>query len=463
MKKRLSEQLPVHTPDPGTWQRLSAQLDALAAETAYHEKLDQLPLHSPNQGTWNSIHRRLSRIHYIKTASRIALAAAAGLLLFFSISRFTDHSLKAPPIPGIAQQQQAVHQPVDLTPALRPSGITPTRSAASQKAVKRRPAFNSASVPSSNVVASQPSISELASAEEPVGIFPDHEITRENENAVPVLGATALTPQITIPLALTTIPAKTLGRKTGVQAAWAENRSGSSVPPTVKYYTPKETKPGSNTSHFALAMNYLPENINNGTTNSLFHNVDVTASYNKEKVRFNTSLGLAYNEEQLNFNMNYNIKSPVTAVGPGGHLDTLGYNLATMESQYQGTEKHEYFTYNLGIGRRLFSLGKFSTWINAGAGFGIRMNNPDLISSTEKSIKGQYNALINSIVTSNPVYNNVNVNFVTGIDFNYKILNRISITFTPTSRWYFKPVLLKDNQATDELTLGFKSGIKVDF
>jgi hypothetical protein len=57
----------------------------------------------------------------------------------------------------------------------------------------------------------------------------------------------------------------------------------------------------------------------------------------------------------------------------------------------------------------------------------------------------------------------LNVSFITGIDFNYRFLNKLSFTFTPTSRWYFKPVLSKNNQPTDELTLGFKTGIKFDF
>jgi hypothetical protein len=134
-----------------------------------------------------------------------------------------------------------------------------------------------------------------------------------------------------------------------------------------------------------------------------------------------------------------------------------------MESEYLGTEKHKYITYNLGFGRKLFSSGKFSTWINAGAGFGIKLNEPDLIISTANSVKGQYNALNVSISASGPVYNDVNVNFMTGIDFNYKVFTRLTISFAPVSRWYFKPVLSKDNQATDELTLGFRTGMKFDF
>ena len=161
--------------------------------------------------------------------------------------------------------------------------------------------------------------------------------------------------------------------------------------------------------------------------------------------------------------MNYDIKSPVTATGADRQLDTLGYNISNMDAEYQGTEKHQYFTYNLGIGRRIFKAGKFSTWFNAGAGFGIKLNDPDIVAATEKSIKNQYNASINSVNTSQPVYNDLNVSFITGIDFSYKIFNRLSITFSPTSRWYFKPVLTVNNQPTDELTLGFKTGMKFDF
>jgi hypothetical protein len=294
----------------------------------------------------------------------------------------------------------------------------------------------------------------------------DSDIAFKTETPVPVenspetLAETILIPDgsLSLPLAAETpaIVTETVAPASGKQLLQP------SAPPPVKYYTPKDPKTGAS-NHVALGMDYLPENIYNGTNNSLFHNLDLTASYNKEKVRFNTSVGMAYNEEQLNFDMNYDVNSPVTAIGPGGQMDTLGYNVSTVESQYQGTEKHQYFTYNLGIGRRLFSTGKFSTWLNAGTGIGFRLNDPDLITSTEKSIKVQYNATITSVATPHPVYNDVYVNFVTAIDFNYRILNKLSFTFTPTSRWYFKPVLTKNNQATDEMTVGFRTGLKFDF
>ncbi len=459
-KKKLSEQLPSHSPDPGTWQRLSGRLDALDAETVYQEKLQQLPVHSPDQGTWKIIYSRLNRIAFYKTSLRIALSVAAGLLLFFTVSRVADtyQNSSDTNTKTLVSQKQTTH-PVMVASRDDSRTETQVKDQESKSPSASAPSVKYSVAPAAGIP------NELSFNFETEIIPPDidfalrKEIAGSTENNMNyLLQKTAIHDQHTIPV--TEILKTDLGSK----IALLQNEPlNSATKPPVKYYSPKEPKQTSNKNYFALAMNYLPENINNGTNNSLFHNVDLTASYNKEKVRFNTSLGMAYNEEQLEFAMNYDIKTPVTSIGPGGQLDTIRYSTANVESDYMGTEKHQYFTYNLGIGRKLFSFGKFSSWINAGAGFGIRLNNPDLISSTEKSIKGQYNAMITSVNTSKPEYNNVNVNFVTGIDFNYKILKRISITFTPTSRWYFKPVLIKDNQATDELTLGFKTGMKFEF
>lgn len=454
---RLSEKLPIHTPDTGVWQRLSAGLDAADAQVAFQEKLQQLPVHSPDPGTWNAIYFRLNKIAYYKTGVRIALSVAAGLLLFFTVYRISDNFKNRPTNSGIAN---------NLKQTIVPDKVTASESNASQsntiaksnnhtQANSSKSNFSSATTEGASPVENNTVIGKSE-----IALNQASEIALTKENTSEPIAQ--LQPTHNILLAANQIVSTDIKPKIISYQKELAIISPTSEPQK-KYYTPKESIPGRNKNHFALAMNYLPENINNGTNNSLFHNVDLTASYNKEKVRFNTSLGMAYNEQQLNIEMTYDINTPVTAVGPGGHIDTVSYNVASMESEYQGTEKHQYLTYNLGIGRRLFNLGKFSTWINAGAGFGVMINNPDLVSTTENSIKGQPNAQVKSIKSDKPVYNDVNINFVTGIDFSYKILNRLSLTFTPTSRWYFKPLLTKNNQATDELSLGFKTGMKFEF
>jgi len=457
IKNRLSDQLPSHSPDPGSWQRLSAQLEAIDADAAFRQKLDNLPLHKPAPGTWNSILFRLNRAAYVKTGVRVALSAAAGLLLFFSVSRISGTYFETPVAPTLTEQVTPVNSPT----------VSPLKEAkASNKADIQHTIGNSNLLIAGNAAISSghtaPSILpdkiQIADLPSEVELYPIIDVPVPDQAVVELAagnasGASDLIPEEVTPYS-GSLPSTSV---------LFEKQSTIPVSPPVKYYTPKEPSSGSR-NNFALAMNYLPENIDNGTDMSLFHNVDLTASYNKEKVRFNTSLGMAYNEEQLVFEMNYNINTPVMGVGPSGDMDTVGYEVARLESQYQGTEKHQYFIYNLGFGRKLFSIGNLSSWISAGAGFGLKLNDPDIIASTAKNIKNQYNAQITSVDSqSQPVYNDVNVNFVTGIDFNYKLFNRLSITFTPTSRWYFKPVLTINNQPTDELTLGFKTGMKFEF
>ncbi|MBK7215441.1 MAG: hypothetical protein IPH88_19615 [Bacteroidales bacterium] len=50
-----------------------------------------------------------------------------------------------------------------------------------------------------------------------------------------------------------------------------------------------------------------------------------------------------------------------------------------------------------------------------------------------------------------------------GLDINYRILDRLSLSFAPISRFYLKPVLEKNGSSTDSFSLGFRSGMKFDF
>lgn len=491
INKKLGEQLPSHSPDPGNWQRISDKLDVFDAKSTYKEKLQGLPVHSPDQGTWNLIYGRLNRIAYYKTGFRIALSVAAGLLLFFTVSRITDQDQKLPNSePQVAGQEKFIKPPTSSNQA-NASTLKDSETKKSNRNTGKNPSGYKMAIQKAGIKGSIPVNSNSEKGVTSVGVVANSTFKLESAPAVAVTeashpesgkmlitndagnGTTVITDNST-GLATQSIQVQdsmSPAKEKEIQFAENEPKSilfqkeqNAVILPPLKSSVPIDLKPVSPKNHFALAMNYLPENIKNGTNTSLFHNVDLTASYNKEKVRFNTSLGMAYNEEQLQFNINYDINSLVTGYTAGGKLDTVSMSVADVVSQYTGNEKHQYFTYNLGLGRRLISSGKFSTWINLGAGFGLLLNKtPDLITTTANSVKSMYNAQRISVSSSTPVYNEVNVNFVTAIDFNYMILNRLSISFTPTSRWYLKPVLSLNNKATDNLTLGFKTGIKFDF
>jgi len=452
---RLNTQLPTHSPDPGTWQRIVSRLDTMESEGTYFEKLEQLPTHKPDEGTWAAILVRLNRAAYLKTGIRVALAAAAGLLLFFTVSQFVDYKQNTMiPHPGISQMKNSLPENSDQATIQNPPAGNMAQST-SESPRRNRDESVITNKTSENreynpVILQVNTSAQEMSAENKrtdfIEIFPLEMLIHYPLNHSEAKRLLSLRNRDLQP-ALASLPAKTESKPA----------------PEKKYYTPKEAKPGAARNNFALAMDYLPENVNNGTDNSLFHNVDLTASYNKEKVRFNTSVGMAYNTEQLEFDVNYDQMRPVMSIGPNGHTDTIMYEITNVDSEFQGTDNHKYFTYNLGMGRKLFTIGRFSTWLNAGAGFAVKLNNPNLAESTEKTLKVKYNADVNSISISQPTYNDMNINFVTGIDFNCRVFNHLSLTFTPTSRWYFKPVLTKDNKPTDELTLGFKTGMKFDF
>jgi hypothetical protein len=461
-KKRLSEQLPSHSANPGSWQRLSAKLDAMDADAAYYKNLEQLPTHTPDEGSWNIIYNRLNRIAFAKAATRLSLTAAAGLLLFFTVSRISDNRQQSTAGAGMAMQEQPAHLPAVT------NSSEPQKPGALQVANVPTPGKNTTlRYPVIPILAHTTALPEPTSAARLKRIENSNNGTAiltvlpsKSANIPESFSQNPVIPGITFPFN----PGQTNNPQTGSTALVAGN-STLAPSPVLSFpaSTPKELIPVGKTSHFALAMEYAPENIANGTGTSLFHNVDLAASYTKNKLRVNTSMGMAYNQDQLTFDMNYDIQSAITGFGPGGKLDTIGYQLDKMESQYQGTEKHQYLTYNIGIGGKLFSLGKFSSWVNVGTGFGFSINNPDLISATANSIKAQYNAVNASVRSSEPVYNNVYMNLTTGIDFNYKILSRLSVSLTPLSRWYFKPVLTQNNEATDDITFGFSTGIKYDF
>lgn len=444
--KRLSELLPTHTPDKGAWDRISSQLDLADADTAFRKKLDNLPVHSPDPQTWSRIYSRLNRAAYYKFGLRAGLSAAAGLLLFFTVTRFINPSPDDTRVTGL-------NVPFELTtPVARPE----------TGASIEKPLKESATLAKNIPVAIKQADTHIALPEmhqlDQPGIENEFivamDIPEAGENIYPEIAES----QIIVDdsnFENTVTPS--------AQTSILFEKSDQKIAVYPQSYTPVVPQHESRGNFFALGMNYLPENVDNGTENTMFHNLALTASYNKEKTRFNTSLGMAYNEDQFSFEMNYEVKTPVTAYGPDGRLDTVSYNISQMDSEFSGTEKHQYVTYNLGIGKRLFKLGKFSSWINAGAGFGIQINNPDLIETTSQTIKGMPATQLNSVYTEKPEYTDYNINFITGIDFNYQIIKHLSISFAPTSRWYFKPLLLKDNQPTDELSIGFTTGMKFDF
>lgn len=444
--------LPKHSADQDFWFRIENSLQEIDADNAMHEKLHGLPMHAPDGLLWQKIEYKMGQAILMRRILKFTSAIAAVLMLFFGISQlFTP-----------TNNTNSTIQTAKL--------ITP-----SQKTVASiiKPVLTAKNNKNVNVVKKIKTLNQLAAAKSTsIPDLPVDDFVKENNIiSTPELLVEISQTQLQMPNEIISTPAPeaTVTQSNPLfitniilQPETAVEKSKSSDK-AKKYFTPDDQKVIHPFNNLAIAMNYQPESVYNGAQNSLFHNVDLTASYNKEKVRFTTSFGMAYNEEQFELAVNYDQYRPVTVPGPNGTTDTISYTITNYDSELTGTEKHEYLTYGLGFARKLFAVGKFSTWINAGAGFAVKLNTTDLKKSTTEELEKKYNAEVNNISINQPIYNPWNVNFVTGIDFNYRLLDKLSFTFTPVSRWYFKPLLVQNNQATDELTLGFRTGVKFDF
>lgn len=437
--------LPVHMPGEGMWERIEAKLDAMDADARLAQKLEELPVHSPDPGIWNLIVARLDQMQRTRKIVLWTSAAAASLLLMLTAVKLSDVNF--------INQTQNIAANQNVTPVSKKAVGPVSQVNNPGEAIKKvEPALTRTTGSQSKNEAERSDLnmlSEKAGQENDVAKTQEVPVFEYNiaeaepfETPYIVDFSDIFTDNFT-PVAADELPQPNA--------------------PALKYYTPKEKSANRSADRFALAMNYLPENIGNGNGNSLFHNVDVAASYSKEKVRFSTSLGLAYNQEHYNYEMNYDQLMPVTAVSPTGHVDTVMYTVNNVTTDYSGILDHQYLTYNLGFGRRLFASGRFSSWLNAAAGFAVKLDNSSSHESTANTLEIMYNAVVHDVSDTKASYNNSNISLATGVDFNYRMFNKLSLTFAPTSRWYFRPMLKQDNKATDEFTVGFRTGIKYDF
>ncbi len=439
-----SDRLPVHSPDEGMWDRIASGLDQLDARQAYEEKLAGLPVHRPDSGTWALILQRMQRAKAFRIGTYASLAAAASLALLFTIFRTTEPTGKEPATATLSQQLNKTIEP--SATSQHPAGnltekITSPGSLASIPANHTSPGRH----PSDNRSETYLSVNQT-------------ENTIEFRLAAPLIQVFEYaTGRYDLPVAkrgLIQSPGKTAVVPLPVYA----------LQEPVRYYSPDPYDPmKKKDSRFSLAANYLPESLENGTGTSLFHNFGLMASVGNEKTRFNSSIGMVYNSEHRVYDVNYTQFIAITVPNPGSGVDSTAIVEASGASQLEGTERHQYITYDMGIGKRLFSKGRITTWLNTGAGFAVRLDNSSLREETIKTISSHNNSQVNQMDLEIPDYNGMNFSLVTGLDINYRVLKRLSVSLAPTSRIYIKPVLEKNGFPTDSFSLGFRSGIKYDF
>lgn len=434
--KHLSERLPVHSPDDSLWSSISAGLDALENEKAYRERLAGLPTHRPDDALWSAILGRMRRPVYIRMVAYSVLAVAASLLLLVTV-------LRQPEVPADLRHEQQTA--VATNP--KPSNTRPGQSAGIRTIVP----VPEKRIAQSGKVRSRQQEEELISAT----------ITDIPASAGSVLATNI--PVITPAIARTNIPVNLKNRFT---RKVPKNRNPAPLYALVPAVLPNSDPYEQETKGFrkvTLAANYLPESLENGSGSSMFHNFGLMASLGNEKTRIQSSIGMAYNSEHRVYDVDYTQFIPITVPIPGTGKDSTAIMEASGASQLEGTERHQYFTYDLGMGKRLFSVGKMTTWLNTGAGLAVKLDDASLKETTIKTINQHNNSQVNRIDLEIPDYNGLNINLMAGLDFNYRIMDRLSLSFAPTSRYYIRPVLEKNGASTDSFSFGFRSGMKFEF
>jgi hypothetical protein len=131
-------------------------------------------------------------------------------------------------------------------------------------------------------------------------------------------------------------------------------------------------------------------------------------------------------------------------------------------SNFEGVERHGFVSWDIGAGHKLFSTKKFTTWINAGAGLDVRVNNASLRDATIETMSKNYNSTVNSIDIDDPIYNRMSMSLVSGIEFDYRIIKRLSLSMQPQIRYYLYPIFKNPESLPDPYSLGFRTGIKFD-
>jgi hypothetical protein len=434
----LSDRLPVHQPDDRLWNGISSSLGELEAREQYEKRLATLPVHSPDQNSWAMLLRRMQRAKAYRIAGYSMMAAASLLILLMVFYQ---------PEQGIRENTQVQAQLTDKSQGQK-SGITD----------------KSAAITTANQVPVKGS-GQTASA----GSSDNYYTANQDQNPEIIPSVSTLINESAILLARlsgrTELPLSGRNRYLPLYRKLEQNqRSFTAYQPAdiQRNYEPVEVEPRKD-RNFTLAANYLPESLENGNGTSMFHNFGLMASMGNENTRILSSVGLAYNAEHREYDVNYTQFIPITVPNPGNPADSTAIMEATGATELQGTERHQYLTYDLGLGKKLFSVGKMTTWVNTGAGIAFRLDDASLKEATIKTINQHNNSQVNNINLDIPDYNGININLIASLDFNYRIMNRLSISFAPTSRFYLKPVLLKDGNSTDSFSLGFRSGMKFDF
>lgn len=436
-KYKLTDKLPKHEAPANIWNRISSELDELYFDDTIEKAIKDLPVHKADSNVWGNIDRKIN-----KKPKRILLyvsSIAAALTLFLGLSlviRTYNSEFSTNQNPQLVENVQIEKEEIlneqveNIKTPEQPvsegaSNILKNKKQVSQKQTQNS-VYNFAELNYAQIETQQP-----------IEDFSVYEIITELENENNELAVAEFYNKP--------------NKGADYQTTAIDNSQAMK-----KYY---DNQLVSN-NNFSLAVNYSPEELYNGIDNSMFHNFDVIAGIQKNNFKITSSVGLIMNTESYNVDVGYEALMPQKSSTSG---DEESYTVRSYNSELTAKEQNRFFSYSFGAGHKLFSIGKFSAWINTSAGLAVKINKNELERNISHNINSAHKAKINSTSIEKPLLNNFQLNIITGLDFNYSIYNKLSLSVSPINRWYLKSVFINNGKSTDDASFGIRTGIKYNF
>jgi len=432
LRNKAYDKLPVHRPDNDLWEQISARLNKGTADN-YREVLSEMPVHTAPSGIWENIERQLAKRRYRLALVWLGIATAASVAVF-GILNFPFNPSRQPGntgSPTLSQNKTGIHSDE----------------------------VSASTVPATH--AEQSSITVAANNNNRVSGNHSSGISQD----IKTLNFFKLV-RLTLPerdraeLSLISYKPQLIVIHSPERSNVRTYPDPLMLPSFGSNYDPKAIQPERQAPRISLSLAYLPESIDNGYNPTVFHNVDLAASIDMKNMRFRSSMGMAYNSEHYDYTVkathntdNFH-SNPVT--------DSSLYAVGETLSNFEGVERHGFLSWDIGAGHKIFTTRKLTTWINAGAGLAIRINSANLRDETVETMLNSYNSTVNSIDIDDPLYNRMNMSLVSGIEFDYRLLKRLSLTVQPQVRYYLHPIFKDSETSPDSYSLGFRTGMKFD-
>jgi hypothetical protein len=434
--------LPLRSPSEDSWEMIEASMDNDLASERFQQQLSSLPLHHAPRYLWNRLEQQLTQRKIVRIRFIIASVAATLLLALLFRGLFIPEGkhTNIPREPATAKTEKIIPLEINIRNDLPKHSVQQNKISVLQSIQD---------IPSISSITENAIVAEVISTKREFTYISQLKMLPANSGIVvsspqlPVIPATIITSSLI---------------ETDTLSAWLLARNTEkTVPPPLpkKAYQPKG---------FSLGIDYLNEPVSNpdqGT--SVYHSFGLMAQYQVPTIEFRSGIGISYYAIPADLSAQYRSLSNSyfghdTLINNGDTITMTGIVNDIGGINIYGREQSRFLNYSLGAGKRIYSRDRLSAIVQVGAGFSLLLSHSNnLQGNTYEALKSQANTYFNNIESNIPEINKSHFNLLTGLDFNYKLLKKLSISLEPTIKYYFDPIYKGRNSKA--FSAGVRTGL----